>query len=270
MANKLKVGFIGLGNMAGAMILGLTKSEAAANGNLEIYGYDVNSSLMEKHKSNGVVSCDSVSDVIKMADYVVLAVKPQVVMNVIQDIVKVGGDENVTYISIVAGKSLDWYNKQFGTEKKILRCMPNTAALVGAAVTGVTPSTKVSEEEKKVALSIIESFGKAVVIPEHLMDAVVGVSGSAPAYVFMFIEAMADAAVAGGMPRSQAYEFAAGAVYGSAKLMIETGKHPGELKDMVCSPAGTTIEAVKVLEEKNFRGAVIDAVIAATEKSRDL
>ena len=148
--------------------------------------------------------------------------------------------------------------------------MPNTAALVGAAITAVTPNSKVTEEELKVALQILESCGRASVVPEHLMDAVVGVSGSAPAYVFMFIEAMADAAVEEGMPRAQAYEFAAQAVYGSAKLMIDTGKHPGELKDMVCSPAGTTIAAVRVLEEAGFRGAVIDAVEAAAERNKEL
>ena len=116
----------------------------------------------------------------------------------------------------------------------------------------------------------MESFGKASLIPERLMDAVIGVSGSSPAYVFMFIEAMADAAVLAGMPRNQAYEFAAQSVLGSAKMVLETGKHPAQLKDMVCSPAGTTIEAVKVLEEKGFRAAVMDAVEACVNKSKNM
>ena len=153
---------------------------------------------------------------------------------------------------------------------KCVRCMPNIAALVGEAITAATPNALVSDEEKETALSILRAFGRASVVSENLMDAVVGVSGSAPAYVFMFIEAMADAAVEEGMPRAQAYEFAAQAVYGSAKLMLDTGKHPGELKDMVCSPAGTTIAAVRVLEQEGFRGAVIDAVEAAAERSREL
>lgn len=117
---------------------------------------------------------------------------------------------------------------------------------------------------------LLASFGIASEVPEGLMDAVVGVSGSAPAYVFLFIEAMADGAVAAGMPRKQAYEFAAQAVLGSAKMVLETGKHPGELKDMVCSPAGTTIEAVKVLEEKGFRGIVMDAVEACKTVKRNV
>ena len=117
-------------------------------------------------------------------------------------------------------------------------------------------------------LSLLRSFGIASVVPERLMDVVVGVSGSSPAYVFMFIEAMADEAVAAGMPRKQAYEFAAQSVLGSAKMVLETGKHPGELKDMVCSPGGTTIQAVKVLEEKGMRAAVMDAMDACIEKSK--
>jgi len=117
---------------------------------------------------------------------------------------------------------------------------------------------------------LCSGFSQTEVIPEHLMDVVTAVSGSSPAYVFMFIEAMADAAVAGGMPRQQAYKFAAQAVLGSAKMVLETGKHPAELKDMVCSPAGTTIEAVKVLEEKGFRAAVMDAMEACVNKSKSM
>ena len=116
----------------------------------------------------------------------------------------------------------------------------------------------------------MNSFGKASILPERLMDAFIGAAGSAPAYVFIFIEAMADAAVQAGMPRKQAYELAAQTVLGSAKLVLETGTHPGALKDMVCSPGGTTIEAVKVLEEKGFRAAVMDAVEACVEKSKNM
>ena len=153
---------------------------------------------------------------------------------------------------------------------KIVRCMPNTPALVGEGCTGVCANKNVTKEELQMVLNLMNSFGVAEVVPESLMDTVVGVSGSSPAYVFMFIEAMADAAVAEGMPRKQAYHFAAQAVLGSAKMVLETGMHPGELKDMVCSPGGTTIQAVKVLEEKGMRGAVMDAVEACIEKSRQL
>ena len=148
--------------------------------------------------------------------------------------------------------------------------MPNTPALVGAGITGVCKNDLVSDAEFTYVLSLLGSFGLAEAVPEALMDAVVSVSGSSPAYVFMFIEAMADAAVADGMPRAQAYKFAAQAVMGSAKMVLDTGKHPGELKDMVCSPAGTTIEAVRVLEEKGFRSSVMEAMKACTAKAKGL
>ena len=137
-------------------------------------------------------------------------------------------------------------------------------------MTAACANTLVTKEELEKVLSILRSFGEVEVVSEHLIDAVVSASGSSPAYVFMMIEAMADAAVADGMPRPQAYKFAAQAVMGSAKMVLETGKHPGELKDMVCSPAGTTIEAVQVLEERGFRSAIIEAMRVCAEKSRNM
>ena len=148
--------------------------------------------------------------------------------------------------------------------------MPNTPALVGEGCTGFCCYKLVSEEEQAQAAAILGSFGRAYQVPENLLDTVVGISGSSPAYVFMFIEAMADAAVAQGMPRKQAYQFAAQSVLGSAKMVLETGMHPGELKDMVCSPAGTTIDAVRVLEEGGLRGIVMDAMHACAEKNRNM
>ena len=153
------------------------------------------------------------------------------------------------------GKALGWNQKTKRNDKTI---------------TGVCKNNLVTEDEFAYVLKLLSSFGLAEAIPESLMDAVVSVSGSSPAYVFLFIEAMADAAVADGMPRAQAYKFAAQAVLGSAKMVLETGKHPAELKDMVCSPAGTTIEAVRVLEEKGFRGAVMDAMKACTAKAKGI
>ncbi|MCR5799170.1 MAG: pyrroline-5-carboxylate reductase [Lachnospiraceae bacterium] len=262
----MNIGFIGLGNMAGAMIGGLRQNKTKD----EILGFDLNVKLKESRKKEfGITVCADNRELAQKADYIVLAVKPQFLTPVLEEIDPVL-DKKKVIISIVAGKSLGFLSERITNTQKIVRCMPNTAALVGAAITAVTPSEKVSENELKKAVSIIESFGKASVVPERLMDAVTGVSGSSPAYVFMFIEAMADAAVLEGMPRAQAYEFAANAVYGSAKLMIETGKHPGELKDMVTSPAGTTIEGVKALEDGAFRATVMEAVIAAAERSKEL
>lgn len=151
----------------------------------------------------------------------------------------------------------------------MVRAMPNTPALVGAGMAGLCVNEHVTEAEKEHAYAIFGSFGKAEFVPERLMDAVVGVSGSAPAYICLFIEALADGAVLEGMPRNQAYTFAQQVVYGTAKMALESGKHPGELKDMVCSPGGTTIAAVKTLEEHGFRAAVINAVSTAAEKNRN-
>jgi pyrroline-5-carboxylate reductase len=132
----------------------------------------------------------------------------------------------------------------------------------------ITPNTEVTDGELTIVETLLNCIGKTEIVPEYLIDAVVGASGSSPAFVFMFIEALADGAVKGGLSRKQAYKFAAQAVFGSAKMLLETGKHPGELKDMVCSPAGTTIEGVQMLEAKGFRSAIIDAVEATIKKSQ--
>ena len=153
---------------------------------------------------------------------------------------------------------------------KLVRTMPNTPALVGMGMTAMCPNDQMTKEEIDYVRSLLESFGKVEIVSEKLMDVVVSTSGSSPAYVFMLIEAMADAAVAGGMPRQQAYLFAAQAVLGSAQMVLETGKHPGELKDMVCSPGGTTIEAVRVLEKRGFRSAVMEAMKVCEEKSKTM
>jgi pyrroline-5-carboxylate reductase len=151
-----------------------------------------------------------------------------------------------------------------------VRTMPNTPALVGEAMTALCPNELVEARELEAIEKIFQSFGKTQVVSEPMIDVVVGVSGSSPAYVFLFIEALADAAVADGMPRKQAYAFAAQSVLGSAKMVLETGLHPGELKDMVCSPGGTTIEAVQVLEDKGLRSAVMAAARACVKKARGL
>ena len=145
--------------------------------------------------------------------------------------------------------------------------MPNTPALVGEGMTAVCVNSNVTGQELDTVKQILTACGQVEIISEKLMDVVVGVSGSSPAYVFMFIEAMADAAVADGMPRAQAYRFAAQSVLGSAKMVLDTGIHPGELKDMVCSPGGTTIQAVRVLEEKGLRSAVFEATDTCIKKA---
>lgn len=264
----MKIGFIGLGNMASAIIGGVIKKGVFAPA--DVVGVDIFPAAGEKARASfGIEVAASDEDVVKAADMIVLAVKPQFYAGTISQI-RDAVDDSKLIVTIAPGKTLAWLTEQFGKEVKLVRCMPNTPAMVLAGCTAVCPSRNVSREELDCVMKVVESFGRASIVPENLMDVVVGISGSSPAYVFMFIEALADAAVEEGMPRAQAYEFAAQAVYGSAKMMLELKKHPGELKDMVCSPAGTTIEAVKILEEKGFRASVLDATVACIEKSKSL
>ncbi|MCR5753715.1 MAG: pyrroline-5-carboxylate reductase [Acetatifactor sp.] len=265
----MKIGFIGLGNMATAMIGGMLQKGIAKPE--EIAGSCKTQATAEKVKDRFNISTTiSNVEVAKQSDILFLAVKPiffPEVIAEIKDVVK----KDALIVSIAAGRSLSYLAEAFGGEgRKLIRCMPNTPALVREGCTGVCVGEHVSEQELEQVLKLLRSFGVASVVPERLMDVVIGVSGSSPAYVFMFIEAMADEAVAEGMPRAQAYQFAAQSVLGSAKMVLETGKHPGELKDMVCSPGGTTIQAVKVLEETGLRAAVMDAMEACIEKSRNM
>ena len=267
----MKIGFIGLGNMATAMIGGIIKEGIVKPE--EILGSSrTKESLQKAVDSFGICGMENNISVAEKADILILAVKPQMYESVIGEIkgkIKPSG----LLVSIAPGKTISWLQKALGDEKaeeKLTRCMPNTPALVGEGCTGVCFSESMTREERVLVLKVLCSFGRAMEVPESLMDVVVGVSGSSPAYVFLFIEAMADAAVADGMPRKLAYEFAAQAVYGSAKMVLETGMHPGQLKDMVCSPAGTTIEAVRVLEEKGMRSSIIEAQRACVKKSKEM
>ena len=264
----MKIGFIGCGNMATSIIKGIIRKQIIDAENI-IASAKTKATLDRVQKELGVkVSTDNL-EVTENSDILVLAVKPQYYPEVIAQIKDVVRKEQIV-ISIAPGKTLDWLQEQFGGSVRLVRTMPNTPALVGEGMTGACRNEYVTDEDYATVLQILGSFGEVETIPENLMDVCVSVSGSSPAYVFMLIEAMADGAVAEGMPRAQAYEFAAQAVYGSAKMVLETKKHPGELKDMVCSPAGTTIEAVRVLEQSGFRSAVIEAEKAWAEVSRSL
>lgn len=265
----MKIGFIGLGNMATAMIGGMLQKGIAVPE--DIIGSSKTETTAEKVKTKfRITTTTDNKTVAEQADILFLAVKPVFFPEVIAQIREVVAADTLV-ISIAAGRTLGYLREAFDRlELKLIRCMPNTPALVLEGCTGVCVGDNVTEEETEQVLTLLRSFGVASVVPERLMDVVVGVSGSSPAYVFMFIEAMADEAVAAGMPRKQAYEFAAQSVLGSARMVLETGKHPGELKDMVCSPGGTTIQAVKVLEEKGMRAAVMDAMDACIEKSKNM
>ncbi|MBR0373275.1 MAG: pyrroline-5-carboxylate reductase [Mogibacterium sp.] len=265
----MKLGFIGTGVMANAMMKGII--EAGLYKPEEIIGADPFEAGRNKtREQNGVnVTADNL-EVIEKCDVVFFTIKPQYYAGMI-DGIRDHVREDQLFISIGAGRTLSYLKEAFGDKKvKIVRVMPNTPAQVGAGMAAYCPNENVTAEEAAHAGEILSAFGRAEQMPESLFDIVTGVSGSGPAYVFMFIEAMADAAVDGGMNRQQAYKFAAQTVYGAAKMVLETGKHPGELKDMVTSPAGTTIAGVRKLEEKGLRTAVIEGVAAATQKSIDM
>lgn len=263
-----KIGFIGCGNMASAIIQGITKKTDIKN--TDIIVSDASEAAIAKAADDlGVNATRSNTRVVSESEVLFLSIKPQfyeTVLNEIKDVIS--SDQLI--VTIAPGKTISWVESILGDKIKLVRTMPNTPALVGEGVTGVCKNANVTDQDFTYVMSLLRSFGMAEAIPESLMDVCVSVSGSSPAYVFMFIEAMADAAVADGMPRDKAYKFAAQAVLGSAKMVLETGKHPGELKDMVCSPGGTTIEAVRVLEEKGFRSSVIEAMKACTTKAKGL
>ncbi|WP_461204826.1 pyrroline-5-carboxylate reductase [Clostridium sp. DL1XJH146] len=263
-----KLGFIGCGNMGKAMIGGIINS-----GQLkpeEIIVSDLNeASLKAANEELGINTTTDSAALAETSEIIIVAVKPNIsgiVLKQIKDKIQ----PSTLVVSIAAGISINFIENILGDDKKIIRTMPNTPALVNEGMTAICPNKNISDEEKDLIVNIFSGFGKAKVVGEYLIDSVIGVSGSSPAYVFMFIEAMADAAVMAGMPRADAYTFAAQAVYGSAKMVLETGMHPGALKDMVCSPGGTTINAVKELEKTGFRSSVIESVTACIKKSKDM
>ncbi len=264
----MKLGVIGLGNMANAIIGGIIRAGIFAPG--DITGSDTSEEQREKaQKEHGINVCMDNEDAVRDSDYVIIAIKPQIFDQVMGQI-KSSMDADQVVISIAPGKTLDYLGSNLNDKAKIVRLMPNTPALVGEGCTGACRNSYVSDGEFAFVMKMLSGFGKAYEVKESQMDAVVAVSGSSPAYVFMLIDAMADGAVAEGLDRATSIKMAAQAVLGSAKMVLETGKHPAELKDMVCSPAGTTIDAVAVLEEGGFRASVIDAMSACAEKSRKI
>lgn len=260
-----KIGFIGCGNMAKAMINGIIESGILGCENITVSSPVQNELDVVKEKYNINTTTDNI-EVVQKSDVVVLAIKPNILNDVINQISSSITHRNVI-VTLSPGKKLCDIERMFGKDVKIVRTMPNTPAMVMEGMTALCKNSYVTDEEMKFISSVMESLGKACEVKEDLMNAVVAVSGSSPAYVYMFIEAMADAAVLQGMPRNMAYQFAAQAVYGSAKMVLDTELHPGVLKDMVCSPGGSTIEAVKVLEDNKFRSSVMNAMQACADKA---
>lgn len=264
----MKIAFLGCGNMARAMIGGMINSKLVKPEQI-IATAKTEKTRKEATEQFGICIEENNQKAAVQGDIIFLAMKPQFYQLVIEEIREVVTARQII-VTIAPGWTLKRLEGIFQRSLKIVRTMPNTPALVGEGMTAICPNEQVEEKELEQIVKIMESFGKAAVITEAMFDGVIAVSGSSPAYIYMMIEAMADGAVREGLPRKQAYEFAAQAVLGSAKMVLETGKHPAELKDMVCSPAGTTIEAVRVLEEKGFRSSLMEAMKACTDKSRNI
>ena len=262
-----QIGFIGGGNMASAIMASMIKNGFDPK---NIWVSDAGKEALTRLESSLKVNTSNDNkQVAAVSDVLFLAVKPHiypVVIEEVKDVVK----EDVIIVVIAAGQSISFVKESFGRDIKVMRTMPNTPALVNEGMTAACPDNTMSSEDIDLVMGILRSFGKAEIVPESMMDAVTAVSGSSPAYSFMYIEALADGAVAAGMPRAMAYTFAAQAVLGAAKMVLETGMHPGALKDMVCSPGGTTIEAVAALEREGFRNAVITAMKDCVNKQQKM
>lgn len=263
----MKIGFIGAGNMGGAILKGALKSGFLSAENVMIY--DVSQTLCESWKTEySVQIAEGNVKLAQACDCIVLAVKPVFLANVIAQIKDQLTGKKI--ISIAAGWSVEMLKNACGADCQLLRVMPNTPALVGAGFTALCEETTFDAEMLEWAKTLFATLGVVQMVSERLIDAVIAVSGSSPAYVFMFIDAMADAAVKLGMPRAMAIEAAAQAVMGSAKMVLDTHQHPAVLKDQVCSPGGTTIEAVQALEEGGMRAAVMKAMVVCAEKNQKM
>ncbi|RCS42152.1 pyrroline-5-carboxylate reductase [Bremerella cremea] len=265
--SSLQVGFIGAGQMAQAMARGFVDRggiEASA-----ILASDPYPEALQRFEKAipGCLTTDDNQAVIGQSDIVILAVKPQMMQKVAESISDIPSD--CLLVSIAAGITLSKLNAIFPTTR-IIRVMPNTPCLVGVAACGYSASDDVDPEDIERTQQLLESSGIALQVPEKLLDAVTGLSGSGPAFIYMLIEAMSDAGVRQGLPRDAALQLAAQTVKGAAEMVLATGEHPGALKDKVTSPGGTTIAGVYALEKAGFRGAVMDAISAAAARSREL
>lgn len=258
----MKLGFIGAGNMGGAILKGMLAGGKIATNDIFIRNSS-DKSTEEVARKNGIQACSSLKEVVTKSDIIFIGVKPYLVANVLQEIKEELADKIV--VSMAASVEIGDIESII-PNVKVVRIMPNTPVEIGAGVIGVSFSKIVSEDEQAFIGELLNNIGIVEIISEKDMSGLTAISGSGPAYVYMFIEALADGAVLNGLRRDVAYRLAANTVLGGAKMVLETNEHPGKLKDDVCSPAGSTIEAVRVLEKNNFRSAVIECERACFEK----
>jgi pyrroline-5-carboxylate reductase len=268
MLTNKTIGVIGAGHIGTAVIGGLIKARLTSPKNISASRRSA-SNLDELAKTFGVHTTTDNRKVAKSSDVIVLAVKPmnsREVLNEIKDVVA----PSQVIISVMAGIRTSFISSILGSECPVIRTMPNTPVLVDSGATAICKGKFADDDHLKIAQIIFKSIGTVEVVPEHLLDAVTGLSGSGPAYIFMVIEAMTDGGVKMGLPRQIAFRLASQTVLGSAKLVIETGKHPAILKDEVTTPGGTAIAAVAELETHGLRTMLINAVSTATSKSKEL
>jgi pyrroline-5-carboxylate reductase len=267
MLRDKKIAFLGGGNMAEALIKGLIAGGAERPDHILVTDVSVDR-LAHLHTAYGVVQKGNV-EVAREADIIILSVKPQVIERVLVEIASVVDDTKLV-ISIAAGIIISRIEKALKDGSRVVRVMPNTPALVLAGAAALSGGKHATSTDLALAQSIFSAVGRAVIVEEKLMDAVTGLSGSGPAYVFTIIDALSDAGVKAGLPRKLALELAAQTVYGAAKMVLETKEHPSKLRDMVTSPGGTTIEGLHALEKGKLRATLMNAVEAATARSREL
>jgi pyrroline-5-carboxylate reductase len=263
-----KIGFLGAGNMAGALIRGLLHAEVV--GPTQITASDVKEErLAELRGLYGIATTQDNEELVGLSDVIVLSVKPQVVDRILGSVSAAIAADAVV-VSIAAGVPIDALEARLPPGARVVRSMPNTAAIALAGATAIAPGTHATGGDLLVARALFEAVGRCTVLDESLLDAVTGLSGSGPAYVMLMIEALADGGVKVGLGRDTALMLAAQTVYGAAKLQLETGEHPGRLKDMVTSPGGTAIAGLHTLEAGGLRRTLIDAVEAAATRAAEL
>lgn len=265
----MSIGFIGCGNMASAIIAGIIDKKAVEA--KDIYAYDIYSNtLINARDRFGINTCESEEDVVGKSDIVILAVKPNVLAGVLEKINTALDEKDTLLISIAAGKTIDFIRKSLSHTNRIIRVMPNINATVGEAVCAYTANEDATNEDKEMCESIFSSVGKVLYLDECQFPLFGVLGGCSPAFSYMFIDALARAAVKNGMKKDMALEIAAQAVLGSAKMILESGEHPWELIDKVCSPGGTTIEGVTSLQSDGLEAAVQNAVDKALDKDSRL
>ncbi|GAU77053.1 pyrroline-5-carboxylate reductase [Fusibacter sp. 3D3] len=262
---KYKIGFIGAGNMAKAIIKGLLNASIVTENEI-LASASSQSSIDQIKASLQIQTTLDNTQIAKECEYVILAVKPYMVETILGEICESFSSDQVV-ISIAAGVTLDQLTNWTHQKLRIYRAMPNTPANVNAGMTSLCTDVSKADPSYAYVISLFEAIGKCEVIKESLIHAAIAIHGSSPAYVYMMIEAMGDAGVLLGLPRGQAYKMAAQSIYGAALMALETGLHPGVLKDQVTSPGGTTIEAVASLEKTGFRSDLIEAMVTCASKS---